>query len=525
MTYLLANQRLDASGLFRTFAYRWRVGWFACTAGLLLGFLPPPAAAFDLKQVSERARQLANDSFKKPETKLPPELQGLDYSHYQQINYKPERILWRNTKTPFDLDFFPQGWHFNLPVKINEVTAQGVREIRYNPNDFNYGSNKINPDNLRSQGFAGFRVHYPINAANRRDEVVAFLGASYFRALGKGQRYGLSARALAIDTALGSGEEFPRFVEFWVVRPLPSAKQLVIYGLLDSPRATGAYRFVLKPGVSTTMEVSGQLYLRDKVGKLGLAPLTSMFFFSPGQRPTNDDYRPAVHDSSGLSVHMGSGEWIWRPLSNPKRLLVTSFATTDPVGFGLMQRQRTFADFEDPYLRYELRPSAWVEPIGKWGAGRVELVQIPTTDETNDNIVAYWVPDKLPAPKQAFNFSYRVWWQKDQQTRPPELSVAQTLYGRGYTHTPDDSISLAVDFAGSHANSGTPALKPEAQVSMDANAKLLEQKLSYNEATSGWRLSLRLQRLDAAKPVEMRASLRSENKRISETWSYILPPD
>ena len=222
---------------------------------------------------------------------------------------------------------------------------------------------------------------------------------------------------------------------------------------------------------------------------------------------------------------MGSGEWIWRPLSNPKRLLVTSFATTDPVGFGLMQRQRTFADFEDPYLRYELRPSAWVEPIGKWGAGRVELVQIPTADETNDNIVAYWVPDKLPAIKQPFDFSYRVWWQKDQQTRPPELSVAQTLYGRGYTHTPDDSISLAVDFAGSHANSGTPAFTPEAQVSMDANAKLLEQKLSYNEATSGWRLSLRLQRLDAAKPVEMRASLRSENKRISETWSYILPPD
>ena len=233
----------------------------------------------------------------------------------------------------------------------------------------------------------------------------------------------------------------------------------------------------------------------------------------------------AVHDSSGLSVHMGSGEWIWRPLVNPKRLLVTSFATTNPIGFGLMQRQRMFADYEAPYLHYELRPSAWVEPIGEWGAGRVELVQIPTTDETNDNIVAYWVPDTQPAPKKAFNFNYRVWWQKDGETRPPELSVTQTLQGRGYTHTPDDSISLAVDFAGPPAEIATPVSKPAAQVTVDANAKLLEQNLIYNDATKGWRLSLRIQRLDATKPVEMRASLLSANKGISETWSYILPPD
>lgn len=525
MIFLKFAQRMDASVLFLAYVHRREILWRVCAAGLMLGLLPTPAVAFDFNQVAERARQLANESYKKPDTELPDELKGLDFGHYQQIQYKPEHILWRNIKTPFDLDFFSPGWHFGVPVKINEVTAQGVREIRYNPKNFNYGSNKINPDKLRNQGFAGFRVHYPINSANRRDEVVAFLGASYFRALGKGQRYGLSARGLAIDTALGSGEEFPRFVEFWIVRPQPSAKQLIIYGLLDSPRATGAYRFILKPGVSTTMEVSSRLYLRDKVGKLGLAPLTSMFFFSPGQRPNNDDYRPAVHDSSGLSVHMGNGEWIWRPLVNPKRLLVTSFATTNPIGFGLMQRQRTFADYESPFLHYELRPSAWVEPIGEWGAGRVELVQIPTTDETNDNIVAYWVPDTQPVPKKAFNFNYRVWWQKDGETRPPELAVTQTLQGRGYTHTPDDSISLAVDFAGPPAESATPVSKPAAQVTVDANAKLLEQNLIYNDATKGWRLSLRIQRLDATKPVEMRASLLSANKGISEIWSYILPPD
>lgn len=511
---------------YRSLTSNFQKSWLLGTAGILLGFYHTTAvAAFDFTQVADRARQLANSAYKPPDTSMPAELKALDFDHYQQISYKPDHILWRNTKSAFDLDFFPQAWQFNQPVKINEVTAQGVHEIRYNPNDFNWGRNKINPDNLRNQKFAGFRLHYPINAPNRQDEIVSFLGASYFRALGKNQRYGLSARGLAIDTALANGEEFPRFVEFWMVRPLPGAKQVVIYGLLDSPRATGAYRFILKPGVSTVMDVTARLYLRDKVGKLGLAPLSSMFFFSPGQRDNDDDYRPAVHDSSGLSIHMGNDEWIWRPLTNPKHLLVTSFTTSNPVGFGLMQRQRSFSDFEVPYLRYELRPSVWIEPIGKWGAGRVELVQIPTPDETNDNIVTYWVPDKQPAPKVAYDFAYRLWWQMEKETRPPELSVTQTLQGRGYTHTPDASISMAVDFAGTHTNNDAALFNPTPMVSVDGNAKLLEQKLIYNEATNGWRLSLRIQRLDATKPVEMRASLQNGNKAVSETWSYILPPD
>lgn len=497
---------------------------FACVAGALLGFLPTSASAFDFQDVAQRARRLADDPYKKPDVVLPPELRNLNYENYHQIRYKPERMPWRNAKLPFELDFFPPGWHFDQPVKINEVTAQGVREVRLDQDAFDYGATKVDPGKLRGLGFAGFRVRYAVNSATHKDEVLTFLGASYFRALGKGQRYGLSARGLAIDTALATGEEFPRFVEFWVLRPQASDKQLVIYGLLDSPRAAGAYRFVLTPGIDTVMDVTARLYLRSTVGKLGLAPLTSMFYFGRGQHPVEDDFRPAVHDSDGLSIHMGNDEWVWRPLSDPKRLLVTSFSTTNPIGFGLMQRQRDFANYEDPVLRYELRPSAWVEPKTQWGAGRVELVQIPSPDETNDNIVAYWVPDRLPAPKAAYDYAYRVWWQKDKDTQPPGLHVAQTLYGRGYTHTPDGSISLAVDFEGP-PDMESPELKPEAQVSVDANAKLLEQKMIHNGATGGWRLSLRLQRLDAGKPVEIRASLRSGNKGISETWSYILPPD
>lgn len=524
MIFLLPFSRMCAPALSRTTTTCGLAIKFACVAGSLLGFISTSVSAFDFQDVAQRARQLAGESYEKPDVVLPPELRNLDYEHYHQIRYKPEKILWRNTGLPFELDFFPPGWHFDLPVKINEVTAQGVREIRFDQNVFDYGATKVAPGKLRGLGFAGFRVVYPVNSTTHKDEVLTFLGASYFRALGKGQRYGLSARGLAIDTALGTGEEFPRFVEFWVLRPHASEKQLIIYGLLDSPRVAGAYRFVLTPGINTVMDVTARLYMRSAVGKLGLAPLTSMFYFGRGQHLNGDDFRPAVHDSDGLSIHMGNDEWIWRPLSNPKRLLVTSFATTNPIGFGLMQRQRDFADYEDPVLRYELRPSAWVEPKAQWGPGRVELVQIPSPDETNDNIVAYWMPDRLPVPKTAYDFSYRIWWQKDKVTQPPGLRVTQTLYGRGYTHAPDGSTSLAVDFGGK-SGTGPYELKTEAQVSVDANGKLLEQKLIRNEATGGWRLSLRLQRLDASKPVEMRASLRSGNKGISETWSYILPPD
>ncbi len=494
-------------------------------AGLLLGFMPIPASAFDFQDVAQRARQLAEQSYKKPEVALPAELRNLGYARYHEIHYKPEKALWHDTKDAFEVDFFPLGWHFDLPVKINEVTAHGVHEIPFDPAAFDYGPNKIDPGKLRGLGFAGFRVRFPINSAKRKDEVLSFLGASYFRALGKGQRYGLSARGLAIDTALESGEEFPRFVEFWLMRPRATDRTLTIYGLLDSPRATGAYRFVLRPGVDTVVEVKARLYLRSAVGKLGIAPLSSMFFFGPGQHPDHDDFRPAVHDSDGLSIHMANHEWIWRPLANPKRLLVTSFATTNPLGFGLMQRERSFFQYEDPGSRYELRPSAWIEPKTQWGAGRIELVEIPTPDETNDNIVAYWVPAQPPAPKAPYDIAYSISWEKDQETRPPELWVAQTLYGRDYTHAPDGSISLAVDFEGACPDCGAPDFKPEAVISVGPNGKLIEQKLFRNEAIGGWRLILRLQRLDAAKPVEMRASLHNGNKRISETWSYILPPD
>ena len=485
--------------------------------------LPAVCAAFGFEDVARRAKELAAASYKKPDITLPKELQELTYDQYRDIRFKPDRAWWRAARLPFELTFFHQGLYYNYPVHLHEVSSEGIRDIRFDPELFDYGANGLDPKVLRGLGYAGFRIHYSINSPKYKDEVLVFLGASYFRALGRGQRYGLSARGLAIDTALMSGEEFPRFAEFWIERPDAAARELRFYALLDSPRATGAYQFVLKPGLDTALEVRAQLYLRQNVAKLGIAPLTSMYYFGENHRLGIDDFRPEVHDSDGLSIQNGTGEWLWRPLVNPKRLLVTSFAVTNPLGFGLQQRDRSFANYEDLEARYETRPSVWIEPKGNWGAGRIELVQIPTPDETNDNVVAFFSPDVSPLPQQPYDVEYRMLWQKDNDTRPPLAYVAQTRRGHGYLRKPDESISLIIDFEG-QALRKLPADTPvQGVVSTDSNIEVIEANAYRNDVTGGWRLALRFKRQDDKKPGELRAFLRNGGTTLSETWSYILP--
>ncbi|MDP5008323.1 MAG: glucan biosynthesis protein G, partial [Glaciimonas sp.] len=402
-----------------------------------------------------------------------------------------------------------------------------VQEMRFSLSDFNYGNNKLDPATLKALGYAGFRVNYPLNNARKKDEMLSFLGASYFRALGKDQQYGLSARGLAIDTGLSSGEEFPQFVEFWIDKPKAADKQITIFALLNSRRVTGAYRFVVKPGVETAMEVKAQLYLREHIEKLGIAPLTSMFFYGDNQRQSVDDYRPSVHDSDGLLVASKAGEWIWRPLVNPKRLLQTSFAQNNPVGFGLMQRDRDFNNYQDLDAHYENRPSAWVQPKGNWGAGRVELVQIPTPDDTNDNIVAYWVPDKQPKVGEPFNVEYTLSWLKNTEKFSPLSWVTQTRRGSRTQAQPkaDDGIGLMIDFDGPALKKLADNVTPKAIVSVDDNGKILSTNIVRNDVTGGWRLEVRVRRNEESKPVELRAVLRTGSTTLSETWSYILPPN
>lgn len=500
-----------------------------CHQGSLLlaaAFMPcVPALAFDFNDVAKKAQQLAATSYKEPQENISKGLESLDYDQYRDIRYKRDSAYWRAAKLPFELTFFHQGRQFESAVKINEIVGNRAQPIPFDAKSFDYGANKLSAQDLKQAGFAGFRVHYAINKASYKDEVAVFLGASYLRAVGKEQIYGLSARGLAVDTGLNSGEEFPRFVEFWIERPTPESKQLTIHALLDSRRVAGAYRFVIKPGENTVTEVKSQLYLRENVSKLGIAPLTSMYFFGENQHAAVDDYRPEVHDSDGLSVQSGTGEWIWRPLVNPKRLLVTSYAMSNPSGFGLMQRDQKQANYEDLEARYEVRPSAWVEPIGKWGPGRVELIQIPTPDELNDNIVAFWVPDQIPKPGMPIKFDYRLSWNKGSHKLPPLSWVTQTRRGHGYLRKPDDSIALFVDFEGPIFKKLPRDAKIGLRVSSDANGEILESHVYRNAASGGWRAALRVKRVDDKKPVEMRGFLQTANTTLSETWSYILPAD
>ena len=471
--------------------------------------------AFSLDDVAAEAKTLAEQKYQAPRSNLPKEFRDMKFADYQKIQFNRDKAQWAGDKTPFKLSFYHQGMHFDTPVKINEVTADKVEEIKYDPSRFDFGDVKFDPKATENLGWAGFRVLYPINKADKQDEIMTMLGASYFRVIGKGQTYGLSARGMAIDTALPSGEEFPRFTEFWVERPKPNDKHLVIFALLDSPRATGAYRFILRPGVDTVVDVKAQMYLRDKVGKLGIAPLTSMYLFGANQPSKVLNYRHELHDSSGLAIHAGNGEWIWRPLNNPKHLSVSNFAVENPRGFGLLQRGRDFSQFEDLDDRYDKRPSAWIEPQGDWGKGSVDLVEIPTADETNDNIVAFWSPGTLPEPGKPFDYAYRLHWTLDEASLHPADSawVKQTMRSTGdvkqsnLIRQPDGSVAYLVDFEGP-ALAKLPADAPvRSQVSVGDNADLVENNLRYNPETKGWRLTLRLKVKDPSKSTELRAAL------------------
>jgi len=490
----------------------------------LLVLAAPAVLAFGFDDVGTRARDLAAQPYKEAVIRMPKEVRELDYDQYRDIRFQPEKALWHAEKLPFELMFFVQGRTVPEPVAINIVEPSGERALAFDPALFDFGKNKIDTAKLRELAFNGFRVHYAVNKPGYKDEVLVFQGASYFRALGKGQGYGLSARGLAVDTAASEGEEFPRFVEFWIERPRSSASALVIYGLLDSKRLAGAYRFLLTPGAETTLQVTARLYLRERVAKLGLAPLTSMYAFGENQ-PGHDDYRPEVHDSDGLSIQSADGEWTWRPLVNPKRLLVTSFTMSNPRGFGLMQRDRSPASYEDPEAQYERRPSAWIEPGGNWGNGRVELVQIPTPDETNDNIVAYWVPQVAPVPGKPFDFSYRIRWQTVGTAPSDKAWVVQTRRGRGFVKRPDSDINFVVDFDGQPLRGLAAGTEIEPVVWVDANAEVRERNVFRNPVSGAWRMTVRIKRVDAAKPVELRAYLKQQQSTVSETWSYILPAE
>jgi periplasmic glucans biosynthesis protein len=487
--------------------------------------------AMDWNALGDLARQRAQATFQPVSDKLPDELAALNYDQMRRIRFQEAQGTWRSDGLPFEVQYFHLGNYQQLPVRIHELAPEGPRELPYRSELFDFDGVVRDPRAWGDLGFAGFKLLHPLNAPDKRDELVVFLGASYFRALGAGQQYGLSARGLAIDTVGGQGEEFPRFTDFWLQRPAPGATELTVLALLASPRASGAYRFVIRPGASTTLEVTARVFLRQgaaPVHTLGLAPLTSMFLHGENQ-PHPRDFRPEVHDSDGLMMHTGDGEWLWRPLQNPDHISVSSFAMRQPRGFGLMQRDRRFASYEDIEARYERRPSAWVRPLGDWGAGRVELVQLRTPDETHDNIVAYWVPASLPQPGQPLDIAYELSWQGDVQQTPPGAWVVQSRRGYGYTRLNADEQQRQPQFVLDFAGPALEGLAPDAQVraiaSADANGRIVEAHAYPNPTQRGWRVTLRVERIDPSRPVELRAFLQHQNHTLSETWTHVILPE
>jgi glucans biosynthesis protein len=486
------------------------------------------AQPFDYAWLKGRARYLASTAYHPSEAKLPPELGKLDWDQYQAIQYRPDHALWADEqRSRFQARFFHLGLFYKTPVQIHEVVDGQAREIAYDPSMFNYGKSGLHGDKMpKDLGFAGFRLNFHTDLTR---DVSAFLGASYFRAVGSDWQYGLSARGLAIDCGMDRPEEFPVFTNFWMERPAPDANQVIVYALLDSPSVAGAYRFAIEPGATLKMDVDAALYPRKTIERLGIAPLTSMFQYAENDRrvAATNDWRPEIHDSDGLSMWRGNGEWVWRPLINPASLRFNAYQDESPRGFGLLQRDRDFAHYQDDGVFYDRRPSLWIEPKSGWGKGAIQLVELPTPDETFDNIVAFWNPEKKPQPGEELLYSYRMHWGSVMPAQPPMATVFATYTGiGGIVGQPRKYFSkrFVVDFAGDNLK----LLGKDAKVVPVISASRGEVELTSArplDSIHGYRLMFDLKPTDnSTAQIDLRAYIASAGAPLSETWLYQWTP-
>lgn len=472
------------------------------------------APLFDRERLVEHARSLSLRPFE-PAFVQGDSTLGMNYDQYRSVAFDRDQAIWKEEGAPFQLELFHPGFIFNVPVEISLVDPEGrVTPLDFDPSQFTYGGEATPPEGDVDY-YSGFRVHAPLNTPERWDEFAVFQGATYFRGVGAGEMYGLSARALAIATGEPEGEEFPYFRKFWIEQPAEDGQSLVVHALMDSPSVTGAYRFTITPGDMTLTDVEAALFPRVELGAVGIAPLTSMFLFDQTNRWGYDDFRNAVHDSDGLMIVNGAGEQIWRPLANPRRLQISAFVDDNPRGFGLMQRKREADDFNDFNARYEDRPSAWIEPIGDWGRGSIVLVEIPTDSETNDNIVAFWRPRTPLTPGLAHHIAYRMHWGAD---APLEDTMLMRV-----THT-RTGASLAgkrffvVDFS--------PTDLPAEYLIADGDASagtMSQPHLVRDERTGVMRATFELDP-QGADLVEVRLRLTAGGSPASETWLYRWTP-
>jgi len=478
---------------------------------------PPPGQKraatypFNFDTLMAEAKRRAAAPYSPQHNRLPAGLDKLSPEQYRSIRFNPDADIWRDEGLPFRLELLRANANLQTTVTVSTVDGGMAQDLVATPQMFQMESAFSAQLGQVSLPLSGFRIRNRINSSKVWDEFLVFQGASYFRAVARNLLYGLSARGLAINTAEPSGEEFPSFTHFWIEQPGTRATTLVIYALLESESTTGAYRFTVQPGVDTVMDVDLMLYPRAEMRVVGIAPLTSMFLFDETNRGRLDDYRPEVHDSDGLQVESKSGEQIFRPLANPIKLQVSTFTTQQPRGFGLVQRSRQQGDFQDFDAQYERRPSAWVEPQGEWGAGSVELVEIPSGRETNDNIVAFWRPTQALTPNHPAHFVYRLTWEAE----PPQpKGLGKTVATRSGASLDGKRRVFLLDFVG--AGDKVDGLRLDLGSSA---GRISNSALMSNSELHGLRASFELDPRDADL-VELRLRIMRGDQPVTETWLY-----
>ena len=483
---------------------------------------------FSWEALKARAVTLAAAPYAPPSAAAAALVADIDYLAHQEIRQPPERGLWANGSAEAAVTFFHLGRLFPHRVRMNALEGDVAREVVYDPAAFEHPPGNPAGRMPRDAGFAGFRIHDPHAVADppAASDWIAFLGASYFRMRGDLGQYGLSARGVAVDTALPEPqprEEFPGFREFWI-RPL-RGDRTEIFALLDGPSVAGAFRFQVARTPAMTMEVDCELNLRRDLGRFGVAPLTSMFWYGKINRFTGDDWRPAVHDSEGLAILNGRGERLWRPLSNPTRLTVSSFADESPRGFGLIQRERAFEAYLDGVARHERRPSLWVEPLGDWGRGAVQLLEIPTRVEYEDNIGAFWVPEAPARAGDRHVFRYRLHWNNAGSVEHELAWVSGTRMSR-VRHDPDGALTrqIVIDFEGDTLASLEPeAAELDLVLSHGARSFGHGVERRPEAGTRTWRVFVAVAQR-GVEPAEARLTLRRNGRALTETWLAQLHP-
>ena len=480
-----------------------------------------------LQSVIDDAMQSAQSDYVVNDHDLHDKLKSMDYQAYRAIRFDAEKSLWRNDND-YEIQFFHPGFLYEKPVSVVTVGSDNEEKpLAFNSDMFSYEDSASRMAGLTDEksGFAGFRVHYPIKSSEYKDEFAVFLGASYFRLVGKNQVYGISARGLAIDTALPKGEEFPHFTKFWLIEP-SDGEAITVYARLESPSVAGAYKFVITPGVDTTVATEAWLFAREDVEKLGVAPFTSMFLYGENTEKAHDDYRPEVHDSDGVLMHTHNDEVIWRPLTNPKTLQITSLSDTTPKGFGMMQRDTRWENYLDAEANYHLRPGLWVTPEEGFAKGRLELVEIPTPSETHDNIVAYWVPEKPLMEGESVYFAYTL--STVEGIKAP-MDIARVAHTRqGASVLPGEKVTkdtrprrFVVDFT---VPDGTDIDPKGLSLSLSAaQGKTFQPRVYQVNGDNNIRATFLLEPNGSA-AVDMRMYINYQDQRISEVWNYVYQP-